>query len=175
MSETFITIRRAEAADAEMLSALATTTFYEAYFEQDEPRDLGAYCVAAFNLEQMRNELENRAATFFIAELRKKAVGYAKLREDSKAPGVADDRRAIELQRIYILEKAKGRGVGLELMKTCLAEAARKGYETVWLGVWSENLPAQKFYEKLGFEKVGELPFKYGDGWATNFVLAKKI
>lgn len=174
MNETEIKIRIAGAADAELLSALAVTTFYETYFELDEPRDLGAYCAESFNLEQMRSEIENPRATFFIAEFRGKAVGYAKLREGSKAPGVETD-NAVELQRIYILEKMKGVGAGSELMKICCAEAKRKGCERIWLGVWRENLAAQKFYEKLGFEKIGELQFKYGEHWETNFVMAKKI
>jgi diamine N-acetyltransferase len=172
--ETNINIRLAGESDAELLSALGTTTFYEAYFEQDVSDDLGAYCVEAFNLAQIKSEIENRQSTFFIAEWQGKAVGYAKLREDSTAPGT-ENLNGVELQRIYILEKVKGRGVGQALMKRCFAEAARQGYASIWLGVWRYNLPAQQFYEKLGFEKVGELQFKYGDGFETNFVLAKKL
>ena len=46
-----------------------------------------------------------------------------------------------------------------------------KGFDTLWLGVWSQNLLAQKFYEKLGFERIGEMKFEYGSNIETNFVL----
>lgn len=174
MNETDLNIRQARETDAELLSALGTTTFYEAYFEQDDSNHLGAYCVEAFNPAQMRTELADRDSTFFIAEWQGKAAGYAKLREGSEGDGVETE-SAIELQRIYILEKMKGRSIGFELMKKCFAEAGEKGFAIIWLGVWRYNLPAQKFYAKLGFKKVGELQFEYQGGFETNFVLSKRL
>ena len=63
----------------------------------------------------------------------------------------------------------------MRLMQKCFEEARRKNYESVWLGVWEENLSAQKFYQKYGFEKVGELQFPYGDVIGTNYVLKLKL
>ena len=77
----------------------------------------------------------------------------------------------IEIQRVYILEKMKGKRVGDALMKSCFAEARRKKYESVWLGVWEQNLSAQEFYRKYDFMKVGELQFPYGDTVGINYVL----
>lgn len=171
---TVINVRLASLSDAKLLSVLGATTFYEAYFEQDDSLDLGAYCVEAFNLEQTEAELKDENSTYFVGEFQGKAVGYAKLREKSTAQGV-ENLNGIELHRIYILEKLKGKGVGLELIKRCFAEAAQRGFETIWLGVWRYNLPAQRFYEKLGFVKVGELQFEYGDGFEINYVLAKTL
>ena len=81
----------------------------------------------------------------------------------------------VEIQRIYILEKMKGKSVGDALMKKCFEEAKKKNYESVWLGVWEENRSAQKFYQKYGFEKVGELTFPYGDVIGTNYVLKLEL
>lgn len=163
-------IRQADISDVKIICALGVTTFYEAYFEYDDSYDLANYVLENFSRAQIEDELNNRDSTFFIAELNGKAVGYAKLRENSKVECLESD-DAIELQRIYILEKAKGKGVGDELMKRCFTAARTKCCKTIWLGVWERNLAAQKFYEKLGFEKVGELQFPYGDTVGTNFVL----
>ena len=38
----------------------------------------------------------------------------------------------------------------------------RDGPRTLWIGVWSENLGAQRFYARYGFEKVGEYEFSVG-------------
>jgi len=69
----------------------------------------------------------------------------------------------------------KGNSFGAALMLNCFAEARRKACALIWLCVWRYNLPARKFYENFGFEKVGELPFEYGGGFEINFVLSKKL
>jgi diamine N-acetyltransferase len=169
-----IEIRRADAADAELVSVLGAVTFYEAYFEQDDPPDLANYIHESFALTKIRAEIEDKHAEFFIIFLDKHAVGYAKLRTDSKAEGVKNE-RAIELQRIYVVERVFGRGVGARLLKHCLEAARERGFETLWLGVWEENRRARKFYEKHGFRRVGTLTFPYGDAVGINFVLEKVL
>lgn len=165
-----ISIRQANISDLKIICALGITTFYEAYFEQDDPRDLADYVLESFSSEKVKRELKDENSTFFIGLVDSYAIGYAKLRENSEADGLKSN-EAIELQRIYILEKAKGKGVGEALMKHCFDAARAKGYRTIWLGVWEENLPALRFYEKFGFVKIGEVRFPYGATIGTNFVL----
>jgi ribosomal protein S18 acetylase RimI-like enzyme len=169
-----LSIRQADISDTNIICALGVTTFYEAYFEQDDSGDLANYVLESFSRAQIEAELNDTNSTFFIAELNGRAVGYAKLRESSTVDCLKNE-NAIELHRIYILERAKGRGVGGELLNRCFETARAKGYETIWLGVWEENSAAQKFYEKLGFMKVGELEFPYGETVGTNFVLKIKL
>lgn len=165
-----ISIRQADISDIQVICALGVTTFYEAYCLQDESRDLANYVLESFSVEQIEKELSDKNATFFIAEADGCAVGYAKLRENSPAECVRGE-NAIEIQRIYILEKMKGKRVGNALMRKCFDEARRRNYESVWLGVWERNLAAQKFYRKYGFVKVGELDFPYGETVGTNHIL----
>lgn len=164
-----LSIRQADVSDLKIICALGITTFYEAYFEQDDPRDLADYVLENFSTEQIEREFNDENSTFFLADLNGKAVGYAKLRENSAADCLKGV-EAIELQRVYILEKAKGKGVGAALMRRCFGAARAKGYKTIWLGVWEQNLAAQRFYEKFGFIKAGELRFLYGENLETNYV-----
>ena len=165
-----ISIRQAEISDTKIICALGITTFYEAYFLQDDSLDLANYVLESFSREQIEREITDENSTFFIAEADGCAVGYAKLRENAPAECVEGE-NTIEIHRIYILEKMRGKSVGDALMKKCFEEARRKNYESVWLGVWEQNLAAQKFYRKYGFEKVGELYFPYGETTGTNHVL----
>lgn len=165
-----LSIRQANVSDVKIICALGVTTFYEAYFQQDDSGDLANYVLESFSQAQIEAEIIDTDSTFFIAELNGKAVGYAKLRENSTADCLKSE-NAVELHRIYILERAKGRGVGRELMNRCFEAARAKGYETLWLGVWEQNSAALKFYEKTGFVKVGELQFPYGKAVGTNYVL----
>ncbi len=165
-----LSIRQADVSDTIIISALGVTTFYEAYFEQDEANDLANYVLENFSPAQIETELNDTDSTFFIAELNDKAVGYAKLRENSTIDCLKNE-NAVELHRIYILERAKGKGVGGRLLNRCFEMAQSKGYKTIWLGVWEQNSTALKFYKKLGFVKVGELEFPYGKTVGTNYVL----
>jgi ribosomal protein S18 acetylase RimI-like enzyme len=169
-----LSIRQADISDVKIICALGATTFYEAYYEQDESSDLADYVLESFSPAQIKKEFNDANSTFFIAELNGKAVGYAKLRENS-AVACLENENAVELHRIYILERAKGKGVGGKLLNRCFETARAKGYETIWLGVWEENPAAIRFYEKTGFAKVGELEFPYGENVGTNYVMKMNL
>ena len=169
-----LTIRRTTISDVQIISALGITTCYEAYFELDPSHDLAEYCVNFFSLEQLATEFEDENSTFLIAELNGKAIGYAKLREGKKIECLKG-KNAIEVQRIYLLEKVKGKNIGKALMEKCQAIGREKGYETLWLGVWDKNIAAQKFYEKIEMKNIGTTDFSDGKNEFINLVFAKKI
>lgn len=169
MKENDLEIRRATLADLDILAALGVTTCYEAYFELDPSADLARYCARAFSAGQIAEELADPASTFLIAETNRRAVGYAKLRE-GKRVACLGDRHAIEVQRIYLLEKMKGRNFGRLLLERCFAIAREKGYAALWLGVWEKNRAAQKFYEKIGMQCAGETDFSDGENEFINLV-----
>ncbi|MGC2236013.1 MAG: GNAT family N-acetyltransferase [Pyrinomonadaceae bacterium] len=155
-------IRRAAAADANVIAALAATTAYETYFETDEPEDLAKYIADFFNPQAVKTELEDKDSTFFLVEVNGKAVGYAKLREGQPDECVKDE-NIIELHRLYVLEKMIRHGIGRLLMRKCLDEAKSRGFDALWLSVFNLNARAIGFYEKLGFTRVGETGFYYGE------------
>ena len=68
-----------------------------------------------------------------------------------------------EIQRLYILQEHQGSGRGTLLLNTALEWLERDGPRTLWIGVWSENYGAQRFYARHGFEIVGDYSFMVGD------------
>lgn len=170
-----ITIRRAEPTDANLIAVLGSATFYEAYFEQDIPSALANYILDSFSPEQITKEIAEPGSEFIIIFQKEKAVGYAKLREAPVAPGVAST-NAIELQRIYIIERVWGSGAAEMLLEYVLNRVGQRGFDTLWLGVWTENKRAQRFYEKHGFRDTGgRLEFVYDAGIGINLVLEKQL
>lgn len=167
---TEITIRRAHAGDARLISALATVTFFEAYFEQDDPPDLANYLAESFSADIIAEELADPETYFFLIHRGRPAVGYAKLRDKEPHASVTS-RNAIELQRIYAVERVWGRGVGEKLLNHCIDFAREMGRDVLWLGVWEENPRAVRFYEKNGFKRVGTLEFPYADSVGINAVM----
>lgn len=56
-----------------------------------------------------------------------------------------------EIVSIYFLPEYMGKGFGSCLLKRCIAELNKLGYNKILLWVLEENSRARKFYEKNGF------------------------
>jgi diamine N-acetyltransferase len=169
-----IDIRQATANDSQLISVLATTTFYEAYFEQDTPHDLSNYIIESFNIECIKDQLKSQESIFLVAYIEGHAVGYAKLDASSTHPSIVTE-HTIELKRLYALERVWGKGVGESLLRHCEKFAIRLGCKSIWLGVWQLNERGQRFYKKQGFVTTGTLEFPYGDSVGINDVMEKRL
>ncbi|HQZ96148.1 MAG TPA: GNAT family N-acetyltransferase [Pyrinomonadaceae bacterium] len=169
-----ITIRTAAEGDAVLISVLASTTFYEAYFEQDEPGDLAGYIHDSFEIAVLEAEIADPASRFYIVLRNGKAVGYAKLITGSTHASITSP-DPVELKRIYLLERVWGTGLGEILLEHCIKTAKELGAGSIWLGVWEENQRGQSFYKKHGFVQTGTLEFPYGDSVGINLVMEKPL
>ena len=58
-----------------------------------------------------------------------------------------------KIGRVAVLPQARGRGLGLEIMRAVLAEARRRGFPEAMLDAQTYALP---FYTRLGFTPEGE-------------------
>ena len=62
---------------------------------------------------------------------------------------------------------ARGRGVGRQLVRDCIDQAARLGFRILQFNaVVVTNTPARRLYESLGFQQLGVIPggFRLSDG-----------
>ena len=59
---------------------------------------------------------------------------------------------------VYVRPDQRGRGVGMQLIRHCLAWASRQNVELVKLGVVSTNLAAIRCYSSCGFHVYGVEP-----------------
>jgi ribosomal protein S18 acetylase RimI-like enzyme len=169
-----LTIRRAEPDDAGLLAELGARTFSETFAADNDPEDLAAYLASSFNPARQADELNDPASTFFIAEVGGVAAGYAMLRAGETEKGVGGV-KPVELVRLYVSREWLGRGVGEALMRACVDEARRAGYETIWLGVWERNGRAQAFYRKWNFRAVGEHVFQLGSDPQTDILMERAV
>ena len=58
---------------------------------------------------------------------------------------------------IDLLPRARGRGLGREMMNVLLAELTAKGSPGVHLGMGATNARAERFYKKLGFHELARV------------------
>jgi len=169
-------IRIAQAEDATQLAAVAKKAFYQAFADdpRNSPEDMRIYTDKAFSVGQILSELQDNSIVYFILEGAENIVGYAKLKPMSTIECVLAD-KPIELCRLYLLKEHIGKGLGAILMNRCIEFARMHGHDVMWLGVWEYNFRAQQFYNKFGFERVGEHIFQLGNDPQIDWILQKKL
>ncbi len=171
-------IRRGTPADSEMLALLAARTFTDAFLADNRPEDIAAYVAQAFTPQQMQWELVMPESVVFLAyheaTLSGQPLGYAQLRRHAQHPNWPG-RQTLELNRLYVEQRAIGQGYGAALMQVSLAEAITQHCDTLWLGVWEHNRRAQGFYQRWGFKTVDSQTFVLGEDIQTDWVMERPV
>lgn len=167
-------IRRAGTQDAETLSRLAARTFVETFGHLYPDEDLRAFLAEAYAVDRQRVILGHPDYAVWLLEQAGEAVGHAAagpcgLPHPDVAPGDG------ELKRLYVLRTHQNGGWGGRLFAAALDWLQRDGPRTLWVGVWSENLGAQRFYARHGFGHVGEYAFPVGRVRDREFILRRAV
>ena len=66
------------------------------------------------------------------------------------------------LHRLCVNPAMQGRGLARQAMARMEKNALEQGFDSVRLDVFSQNLHAQRLYEKLGYRRTGEVRFRKG-------------
>ncbi len=159
-----ITIRRATPEDAERVADVARRNFVETFGGLYPPEDLAYFLAASYTTDTQRAALEDPRYAAWLLEDGDEAIGHIFAGPCGLPHAEASDVDG-EIKRLYILQRAHNGGWGTKLMDVAMAWLLRDGPRTLWVGVWSENIGAQRFYGRYGFEKAGEYLFPVG---ATN-------
>jgi GNAT superfamily N-acetyltransferase len=170
-------IRRAVAADAGILSALANQTFIETFIEDlaiPYPKaDLDWFLDYANSPAAMAARLADPNTAVWLAEREGEAVGYMIA---GPADLARDDLEASDgmLHRLYVVRPAQGHGLAARMMDEALAWLSSTYSARPWLVVFSENLRAQRFYARYGFEICGEYDYPVGSWLDREFVMRRR-
>ena len=98
-------------------------------------------------LDFMFETYDNPRAAYFVVEEKGKIIGGAGISQlESSKENIC------ELQKMYFLKEARGKGLGLQMIEKCLAIATEFGYSNCYLETLPEMLVAQNLYKKVGFE-----------------------
>jgi ribosomal protein S18 acetylase RimI-like enzyme len=170
-----ITIRPAHIGDGDILRQLSIVTFTDTFAAFNTAEDMQLYIEKYFSHENLLEELADERNFFFIAYVREEPIGYLKLRLPLEKLPVLKGNNSIELERIYVLERWQGTGLGYRLMQFAFDYSRRRGFDTLWLGVWEKNEKAIRFYKKLGFEIFGQHEFTLGTDKQNDFLMRKTL
>lgn len=152
--------RDVRAADLPIIDRLFRTSFVDTFGSLYAPEDLAMF-FAKFTTEAWAAELADPRYAFRIAERDGEPIGFAKLGPVTLPVDPASE--GAELHQLYMLGSAHGSGLGAQLMDWVVDTARSRGAGELFLSVYIENLRAQSFYRRYGFEIVGPYHFMVGN------------
>lgn len=171
-----ITIRKCEPGDEIALSIIGQATFLDTFAGVLSGKDILGHCIRQHSREKYAAWLRDPASAAWLAEIEPGAapVGYLVLTTPD-LPLADISAKDAEVKRVYLLSRFRGSGLGRQLMQEAQSYARLRAVRRVLLGVYSKNLAAISFYEKLGYERVGERAFTVGEGTYHDFIFALSV
>ena len=184
-------LRRATPEDAEALSALASTCYIQTFGQLYSSDDLDRFIHEAYSPEVLRVELGDPTRPTWLFFLEESEADEAEL--GSADAHTASEGKLIgyvtvcpahlphpdvkptdgEVQRLYLLREYQGGGRGSMMLRHAIDYLLADGPRPLWIGVFSENLGAQRLYGRHGFKLVGEYKFMVGDHADREFIMRR--
>lgn len=140
-----IVIREIQKEDNQQIAAVIR----EVFVSDNYPKTGTAF--ADIQLDFMFEAYDKPRAVYFVVEDNGKIIGGAGVSQlDNSTENIC------ELQKMYFLQEARGKGIGFQMIQKCLEKATELGYEKCYLETLPEMLTAQHLYKKTGFEYLCE-------------------
>lgn len=160
--------------DIERLQEIGRQTFFETFSAGNTAENMTKYLAEGFSIEKLTAELSNENAAFYFATYEGRVIGYLKVNHGQSQTELQDD-RALEIERIYVLNEFHGKQVGQILFEKAIQIAREANADYVWLGVWEENPRAIQFYKKNGFVEFDKHIFTLGDDEQTDIMMKLQL
>ena len=101
------------------------------------------------HLDAMFETYAKPRAIYFVLEHNGVIIGGAGISQLEHS-----DSTICELQKMYFLHEARGKGFGYQLIQKCLEKATEFGFDKCYLETLPEMKTAQHLYLKSGFEYI---------------------
>ncbi len=169
-----IKIRLAQIYDTTRLCDLSEVTFRDTYSAFNTAENMDNHVATKFTFDVILHELQNPDYQYIVIENEGNLIGFAKL-VFNHAEGEIDPKESVEVERFYVLKGFHGQNLGRKLMDFCCEWSVKKGFKTIWLGVWEHNPNAIAFYERMGFDKYGNHVFVLGEDVQNDYLVKKGL
>ena len=137
------TIRPIEKSDNEQIASVIRKVL----IDLGVPKVGTAYADTALDI--LYETYDKPKATYLVVEDNGKIIGGAGIAQLDNYDGPV-----CELQKMYFLEEARGKGIGTEMMTRCLDEARKFGFDQCYIETMPYMKAAQKLYQRAGFDYI---------------------
>lgn len=151
-------IKTCSAEDINDLLFIAKTSYQDHYTYLWDDEGV-KYISTHFSLTQLQKELSNPNSHFYLLYYQDKLVGFLKLNLDSEVKNYSAI-EALELERIYFIKEATGKGLGKMVLEFVIDLAKKRNKKIVWLKAMNSSQSVE-FYKKNQFEVIDEMILPY--------------
>ena len=151
-------IRKATIKDIPQLAIVGKKAFYASHKDAIPESIMQNYLANSFNEKQLLKEIENPDFEYHVLYCKEKLAGYSKIILNTDNENIAVN-NITKMERLYLLEEFHGLGFGKLLFDFNINLIKKNNQAGTWLYVWIKNYKALKFYEKTGFQKIGDYDF----------------
>jgi putative acetyltransferase len=121
------------------------------------------------SLDIMFETYNKQKAAYFVVVFDDKVIGGGGIAQLDNFEG-----NTCELQKMYFLPEARGKGLGAKMIEKCLAKAKSFGFEQCYLETMPYMKAAQKLYKKNGFNDI-DGPMGNTGHYSCNVWMIKKL
>jgi len=146
-------VREATKDDCAKLALLSIRVWLDTYAQEGIKTEHADYVLSTFTADYFLEILNNTKYRVLISEENEVLHGYVMVNLDSN---YQTPDRGFEVEKLYVDNLFKGKGVGKKLLKSMEDQFGRQ----YWLYTWVKN-ESNGFYEHLGFSRIGSLTFEF--------------
>jgi putative acetyltransferase len=118
------------------------------------------------SLNTMFENYQEPRAAYYVLEEEDSIVGGAGIKQlDGSGENIC------ELQRMFLLPAARGKGYGKALMSLCIDQARTYGYDQIYLESLKQMHSAIALYEKTGFRRINVPAGNTGHGGCDVYMI----
>ena len=144
---------------APLLAKIGGVSLLESHGHSQPMEIMEAYVDRSFSAEGCHTELVNEANVFSAIYYNDQPAGYFKIIYNTPHPAITLQ-PITKLERLYLLKEFYDLKLGHLLLQEAIKKSKAAGDKGMWLEVWKGNERAVRFYQKQGFETVGETQFR---------------
>lgn len=118
-----------------------------------------------WNYNLFKSELENKNSMYIVAKLNNQIVGFA---------GIWFSVDDIHITNIVVKKNCRNQKIGSLMLNNLIELCENQTQKSITLEVNSNNIPAQKLYQKFGFKNVG-IRKKYYNNTEDAIIMTKTL
>ena len=168
------TFRPATGDDALYISVLAAQVFVDTYATHGIREAIARHVTEELSVSAMAASIANSDHRFIVAEVANHLVGFVQLKLRAENSAVSSP-NAVEVVRLYVLERFASSGVGTSLLAKAEALAAAQGAQHTWLTAWVGNTRALAFYPRRGYAEYGPTAYVFQGENIENRLFVKAL
>lgn len=138
------------------LRSIGFETYHQHFSNIWSEEGINSYLESHFNIPKLQADLKGDVVEYFLVFAEEALVGFFKLKKAQPVPNTENE-YGLEIEKIYLLQDFASKGLGKQMIDFVIDYAKNLQEKSVWLDALKINEKAIRFYERQGFQIIGEL------------------